>query len=96
MSTTEHKSSVSRVAWDLLANSAPRRRMRDVLTIGTRLRRRRDGALVRVRQVHRAERRCEAQVIRTRPWPRIGPVFVVTFEEIAADFDLLVPLVNVR
>lgn len=65
------------------ARPRARRYMRDALTIGTRLRCRRDGTVVEVRQVHRVDKlvECVAE----------GDVrrFVLAFSEIRRSYELL-------
>lgn len=69
------------------AKPRARRYMRDVLTIGARLRRRRDGAIVIVRQVHRVDR--EVQCVFEAFG---GGVFMLTFSQIRREYELLTPL----
>lgn len=78
------------------ANPAPKR-MRDVVGIDQRWRRRLDGTIIVIRNVHRAERSVEvSHEASVELLDHEAPSWPLDFEDLAFEFELLVSLDGVR
>lgn len=96
--------SLTETIFDLIAGTAPssprnRVRMAHVARIGRRLRRREDGLVVRIDQVHRPDRvvevRAEAPPVPGGAWQQPSR-FLVSFAGLRDEYELLVGLKGVK